>query len=107
MTAQKRARKEPLLSTVARKLGYVAGTLTHVAQGLTRPSSATGSAAENLRVRKPAAVDGKPIDSVRPKKANSRRVRRPKKANPLGKKAPRSKVSGSRQKRATKSRTQR
>jgi len=35
MTAERRPVKEPLLNTVARKLGYAAGTLSNVAQGLT------------------------------------------------------------------------
>jgi hypothetical protein len=34
MTAEKRPEKEPLLNTVARKLGHAAGTLTNVAQEL-------------------------------------------------------------------------
>ncbi len=41
MTAKKGpAQQEPLLNTVARKLGHAAGTLTNVAQGLTGNLSA-------------------------------------------------------------------
>jgi|GEM_PF-6398981 len=102
MAAQKRAAKEPLLSSLARKLGHVAGTLTHVAQGLTQPSSTAGSAAEHMRVKKPAAVVGKTVDSGRPKKARSRKRLSPKIAvTAVAKKAARRTAPASQQKRAT------
>jgi len=41
MTPKKQpVKEEPFLNTVARKLGHAAGTLTHVAQGLTENLSA-------------------------------------------------------------------
>jgi len=41
--ARKLAKKEPLLSAVARKLGHAAGTLANLTNGLAKPQAPTGS----------------------------------------------------------------
>ena len=52
--AKKRLRKnEPLLNAMARKIGYVAGTLTHAAQGLAGALPAKRSVPEHSSAKRP------------------------------------------------------
>jgi hypothetical protein len=55
MTPKKQpVKKEPFLNAVARKLGHAAGTLTHVAQGLTETLSALPNDASTTKPAKAA-----------------------------------------------------
>lgn len=72
MTAKKGpAQQEPLLNTVARKLGHAAGTLTNVAQGLTGNLSALPEAV-STKIRG-AATAGAPS----PENRSARKKTRP------------------------------
>jgi hypothetical protein len=91
MTTKKQsARQEPLLNTIARKLGRAAGTLTHVAHQVTDNLSA-GATVRTATGRHPA---GKKSRRAAPKRAVKRATtpqRRPK-----TKKAPRRNQAGNR-----------
>lgn len=96
--------KEPLLNAVARKLGYVAGTLTHVAQGLTGSSPAKQSAPEHPSAKRPkgaAPKVRKPAHRKREAAATLRNLRT--RSRTLRKKAESSGAARSPRKRASKS----
>jgi hypothetical protein len=87
---KRRVTKEPLLSTVARKLGLAAGKLTHAAQELTENLSALP---KNVTAKVRAANRGEPVERSRsriphPTKKTSRtpRTQRTKAATGVGKK---------------------
>jgi hypothetical protein len=74
--------KEPLLSTVARKLGQAAGAVTNVAQGLlaregtenSPPLSKTLTTSTRRKANTAAATEPASARTVRPAKKRGRRV---------------------------------
>jgi hypothetical protein len=100
---KKTAAKEPLLNAVARKLGYVAGTLTHVAQGLAGASPAERSG-KDFRAKQPKASASRIKKSRHRKNAAAASLSTPKsRTRTLGKKAAASGVARIPRKRAAKS----
>jgi len=104
-TAAKKAlrKKEPLLNAVARKLGHVAGTLTHVAQGLAGALPA-GRSGKDLPTKHPGAAAIKTKKSTDRKKSAASSVRSPRtRGKTLRKKAVTRGIARSPRKRAAKS----
>ena len=95
MTPKKRpVEKEPFLNAIARKLGHAAGTLTHVAQGLTDTLSVAPKDASTRKNRKAASDAAGRLESK--KRTGEGASRRPKKriAGPAKRTAVASKLRG-------------
>jgi hypothetical protein len=76
MTAKRRSpEQEPILNTLARKLGHAAGTLTKAAQDLTETLPALAGSA--TRVRPGAGASKSTAGSTRRPKKGARRAVRP------------------------------
>jgi hypothetical protein len=75
MTPKKQpVKKEPFLNAVARKLGHAAGTLTHVAQGLTETRSALPNDASTTKPAKTAPDTAAHLESKkRSRQASAKR----------------------------------
>jgi hypothetical protein len=92
MTARKRkATREPLLNTVARKLGHAAGTLTKATQDLTESLGALPETV-STRVREAATAATPP----KPSRGRAARTRRMKGGTAVSKKRKSSKETPSR-----------
>ncbi len=102
--AKKTSQKsEPLLNAVARKLGYAAGTLSHMAQGLAESLPAGRFVPARPAAKRPSKAAAIKTKKTRPsKKAAAARVRAPK-TRSVREKAATSSAARSPRKRATKS----